>query len=235
VNRSAQISTEIQDIKEVTMLRRTSTVANQEPRQNQGGVFVLPELPYPADALAPHMSAETLQYHYGRHHSAYVKKLNDLVHGTDFEGRSLEDVVMEAPQGPMFNNAAQVWNHTFFWHCLSPNGGGQPTGALAKAIDESFGSFGAFKGKFSEKATSLFGSGWEWLVKNPDGTISLESTSNAASPIRFGQQPLLTCDVWEHAYYIDYRNQRPKYIEAFWNIANWGFVAQNFSMQVITS
>ena len=188
----------------------------------------LPALPYAKDALQPHISAETLEYHYGKHHNAYVTNLNNLIKGTDFETLSLEDIVLKS-SGGIFNNAAQVWNHTFYWNCLSPNGGGEPAGALAAAINAKFGSFAAFKEEFSKCAVGTFGSGWAWLVKNADGSVELMSTSNAGTPLTTDKTPLLTCDVWEHAYYIDYRNLRPKYVEAFWNLVNWDFVAKNFA------
>jgi Fe-Mn family superoxide dismutase len=187
----------------------------------------LPELPYAKDALAPTISAETLEYHYGKHHNTYVVNLNKLIPGTEFENLSLEEIVKKS-SGGIFNNAAQVWNHTFYWHCLSPKGGGEPSGALADAINKSFGSFASFKEKFSATAIGTFGSGWGWLVKNNDGSLALESTSNAGTPLKDGKQALLTCDVWEHAYYIDYRNARPNYVEAFWKLVNWDFVSQNF-------
>jgi Fe-Mn family superoxide dismutase len=187
----------------------------------------LPPLPYPKNALAPHISEETLEFHYGKHHQAYVAKLNDLIKGTEFENASLEDIIKKA-SGPIFNNGAQVWNHTFYWNCMSPNGGGEPSGALADAINKTFGSYGDFKQKFNDSAVSNFGSGWTWLVKNSDGGIAIVNTSNAGNPLSEGKQPLLTCDVWEHAYYIDYRNARPKYVEAFWNLVNWSFVAQQY-------
>ncbi len=187
--------------------------------------FTLPPLPYEKNALEPHISAETLEYHYGKHHQAYVTNLNKLVVGTEFEKASLEDIIKKS-SGGIFNNAAQVWNHTFYWHCLSPNGGGVPTGHLAELIHRHFGSFESFKEKFTQTAIATFGSGWAWLVKNPDGSLALVSTSNAQTPMTSGQKALLTCDVWEHAYYIDYRNLRPKYVEAFWNLVNWDFVAQ---------
>lgn len=190
--------------------------------------FTLPELPYSNDALSPHISPETIEYHYGKHHKAYVDKLNTLVQGTEFESKSLEDIIKTA-SGGIFNNGAQVWNHTFYWNSLSPNGGGQPTGDLSSAIDQNFGSFDSFKEKFTTTAATQFGSGWGWLVKNADGTLSVESTSNADNPLRNGKTPLLTCDVWEHAYYVDYRNARPKYLENFWNLVNWDFVAKNWS------
>jgi Fe-Mn family superoxide dismutase len=184
----------------------------------------LPPLPYDKSALAPHISAETIDYHYGKHHQTYVNNLNNLVKGTEFESMGLEDIVRKS-SGGVFNNAAQVWNHTFYWNCLSPRGGGEPTGALADAINKAFGSFASFKEKFSNSAVTNFGSGWTWLVKNPDGTLEIVNTSNAATPMTSGKTALLTCDVWEHAYYIDYRNARPKYVEAFWNLVNWDFVA----------
>jgi Fe-Mn family superoxide dismutase len=190
-------------------------------------VHELPALPYAKDALSPHMSAETLEYHYGKHHQTYVTNLNNMVPGTEFENSSLEDIVKKS-SGGVFNNAAQIWNHTFFWNCLSPNGGGAPSGALAAAIDQKFGSFAAFKEAFAKTAVTTFGSGWAWLVKNPDGSLELVSTSNAGTPMTTDKKALLTCDVWEHAYYIDYRNQRPKFVEAFWNLVNWDFVAANF-------
>jgi Fe-Mn family superoxide dismutase len=188
----------------------------------------LPELPYAQDALAPNISAETIEYHYGKHHKAYVDNLNKLILGTEFEKLSLEDIVKKA-SGGIYNNAAQVWNHTFYWNCLSPKGGGEPSEAIANAITKNFGSFEQFKEKFTNAAVTLFGSGWAWLVKNPDGSLAIESTSNAGNPLKDGKQPLLTCDVWEHAYYIDYRNARAKYIEAFWKLVAWEFVARNLS------
>ena len=188
----------------------------------------LPALPYAQDALEPVISAETLDYHYGKHHQAYVTNLNNLVPGTEFESASLEEIVMKS-EGGIFNNAAQVWNHTFYWHCLSPNGGGKPAGDLAAAIDKTFGSFDAFKTEFADKAVKLFGSGWAWLVKKPDGSLAIVQTSNADTPVRGDDKALLTCDVWEHAYYIDYRNARPGYVDAFWKLVNWDFVASNFA------
>jgi superoxide dismutase, Fe-Mn family len=187
----------------------------------------LPALPYAKDALAPHISAETLEYHYGKHHATYVANLNKLIPGTEFANMTLEQIIAKA-SGGIFNNAAQIWNHTFYWHSLSPSGGGEPGGALKSAIDKSFGDYAAFKEKFSAAAVGTFGSGWAWLVKNADGTLAIESTSNAATPLKEGKKALLTCDVWEHAYYIDYRNARPKYVEAFWNIVNWKFAEENF-------
>ena len=190
--------------------------------------FELPALPYAKDALAPHISEETLDFHYGKHHQTYVTNLNNLVPGTEFEGLSLEELVMKT-SGGLFNNAAQVWNHTFYWNCLSPNGGGAPSGDLASAINDAFGSFDAFKEEFTKCAVTTFGSGWAWLVKDSSGKLSLVSSSNAACPLTDGLTPILTCDVWEHAYYIDYRNARPKYLEAFWNLVNWEFAAANFA------
>ena len=190
--------------------------------------YELPELPYAKSALEPHISAETLEYHHGKHHAAYVANLNKLVVGTEFEGKTLEEIISKS-EGGIFNNAAQIWNHSFYWNCLSPNGGGAPSGALGSAIDDTFGSFDAFKEKFTASAVGNFGSGWTWLVKNPDGSIEIVNTGNAGSPLTAGQTPLLTCDVWEHAYYIDYRNARPAYVGAFWNLVNWEFAAGNFT------
>lgn len=190
--------------------------------------FELPALPYAKSALAPHISEETLEYHYGKHHQTYVTNLNNLTAGTDQESASLEAIIASS-SGGLFNNAAQVWNHTFYWNCLSPNGGGEPSGALADAINAAFGSFAEFKEKFSQTSITTFGSGWGWLVKNGAGKLQLVSTSNAGCPLTDGLTPLLTCDVWEHAYYVDYRNARPKYVEAFWNLVNWEFVAANFA------
>ncbi|MFK0379731.1 superoxide dismutase [Fe] [Pandoraea sp. NPDC090278] len=188
----------------------------------------LPELPYAIDALAPTISKETMEYHYGKHHQAYVTNLNNLIKGTEFENASLEDIIKKS-SGGVFNNAAQVWNHTFFWNTLSPNGGGAPTGDLAKAIEAKFGSFDAFKETFSKSAVGNFGSGWTWLVKKADGSVDIVNTSNAATPLTGADKPLITIDVWEHAYYIDYRNARPKFVEAFWNLVNWDFAAKNFA------
>jgi Fe-Mn family superoxide dismutase len=190
--------------------------------------FELPPLPYAKDALAPTISEETLEYHYGKHHNAYVVNLNNLIAGTEFENASLEDIIKKS-SGGIFNNAAQVWNHTFYWNSLSPNGGGEPTGALADAINEAFGSFEEFKTKFTQSAATNFGSGWTWLVKNNEGKLAIVNTSNAGCPITDDLTPLLTVDVWEHAYYIDYRNARPQYLEAFWKLANWDFAAKNFA------
>ncbi len=186
----------------------------------------LPALPYTQDALQPTISAETLEYHYGKHHQAYVTNLNNLIEGTEFADLSLEDIISKA-SGGIFNNAAQVWNHTFYWNSLSPQGGGNPSGALADQINSTFGSVDAFKEQFSKAGATQFGSGWVWLVKKSDGTLAIYSTANAECPLTQGDTALLTCDVWEHAYYIDYRNARPKYLEAFWNLVNWDFAASN--------
>ena len=186
----------------------------------------LPPLPWARDALAPHISAETIDYHYGKHHQTYVTNLNNQIKGTEFESMPLEEIVRKS-QGGMFNNAAQIWNHTFYWNCLKPNGGGEPTGRLADAINKAFGGFAQFKEQFTDVAIKTFGSGWAWLVQRPDGALALVSTSNAATPLTGEDTALLTCDVWEHAYYIDYRNARPKYVEAFWHLVNWDFVSAN--------
>jgi Fe-Mn family superoxide dismutase len=188
----------------------------------------LPALPFEKNALEPHISAETLEYHYGKHHQAYVTNLNNLIKGTEFEDAALEDIVKKS-SGGVFNNAAQVWNHTFYWNSMKPNGGGEPTGKLADAIDKAFGSFEKFKEEFSKSAAGNFGSGWTWLVQRPDGSLGIVNTSNAGTPITGSDKPLFTCDVWEHAYYIDYRNARPKYLEAFWNLVNWDFAAKNLA------
>lgn len=188
--------------------------------------FTLPALPYAMDALAPHISQETLEYHYGKHHQTYVTSLNKLVAGTELESMSLEDII-KTSKGGIFNNAAQVWNHTFYWHCLSPQGGGEPQGKVADAIKKSFGTFDAFKEQFSQASITTFGSGWGWLVQDAEGDLKIISTSNAATPMTEGLTALLTCDVWEHAYYIDYRNARPDYLKAFWSLVNWEFVEKN--------
>lgn len=188
--------------------------------------FTLPALPYELNALEPHISKETLEFHYGKHHQTYVTNLNNLVAATEFENASLEDVVKKS-SGGVFNNAAQVWNHTFYWHSLSPNGGGAPTGKLAEAINAKWGSFDAFKDAFTKSAVGNFGSGWTWLVKKADGSLDIVNTSNAGTTLTSDDVALLTCDVWEHAYYIDYRNARPKYLEVFWNLVNWEFAAKN--------
>jgi superoxide dismutase, Fe-Mn family len=183
--------------------------------------FVLPKLPWSEDALSPKISKETISYHYGKHHAAYVANLNKLTKGTPYESMSVEQIIKKAPPGPLFNNAAQVWNHTFYWNCMAPHGGGEPTGALAEAIRKDFGSYPKFQEQFTKTAVMLFGSGWAWLVRNPDGSLAIVGTSNAATPLAEGKTPLLVCDVWEHAYYIDYRNRRPDYVAAFWELVDW--------------
>jgi Fe-Mn family superoxide dismutase len=192
----------------------------------------LPELPYAKDALAPVISAETIEYHYGKHHQTYVNNLNNLIPGTKYEGLGLEETVKQShgqlSEKPVFNNSAQVWNHTFYWNTLAPKAGGNPSGAIATAIDQSFGSFADFKDKFSKAAAAQFGSGWAWLVKTGDGGLAIETTGNADTPFAAGKTCILTLDVWEHAYYIDYRNARPKYIEEFWKLVNWDFANKNF-------
>ncbi len=193
--------------------------------------FVLPALPYPMNALEPHISKETLEFHHGKHHKTYVDNLNKFISSDQaLTDKNLEEVIMAAPVGPVFNNAAQVWNHSFYWNCMAPNGGGRPTGSLADAINASFGSFDAFKEKFSAAASGHFGSGWAWLVKDKDGKLSIQQTHDGSTPMRekLGK-PILTCDVWEHAYYIDYRNARAKYVDAWWNVVNWEFASNNFS------
>ena len=191
--------------------------------------FELPALPYAKDALAPHISSETLDYHHGKHHNTYVTKLNGLVPGTEYEGKSLEEIIMAAPAGGVFNNAAQIWNHTFYWNCLSPNGGGAPTGPIADAINAKWGSFEEFQKELDDKAVNNFGSSWTWLVKNSDGSLEIVNTSNAGTPMTDGKKALLTVDLWEHAYYIDYRNVRPDYLKAFWALVNWDFANENFA------
>ena len=199
----------------------------EEPPEVPTGPFKLPELPYAKNALAPYISAETLHYHHDKHHAAYVKKLNELVHGTKYAGMSLEEVIKTSGEGPLFNNAAQDWNHSFYWKCMSPHAGGEPTGRLADRIKKNFGDFATFKKQFAEAAMGQFGSGWAWLVKQPDGSLVVEKTSNADLPLAHGGHALLTCDVWEHAYYIDYRNERAKYVDGFWQVVNWEWVASN--------
>jgi len=193
--------------------------------------FTLPELPWAKDALAPTISAETIEYHYGKHHQAYVDNLNKLAPGSRYEAMSLEDVIKasynQTNEKKVFNNAAQVWNHTFFWSSLAPKAGGAPTGAIAGAINKAFGSFDDFRKKFNEAAVAQFGSGWAWLVKTADGGLAIETTSNADTPFAAGKTCILTLDVWEHAYYIDYRNARAKFADAFWNIVNWDFANRN--------
>ena len=191
--------------------------------------FELPALPYAKDALEPHISAETLEFHHGKHHATYVAKLNGLVEGTDLAEKSLEEII-KTSEGGVFNNAAQIWNHTFYWNCLAPNAGGEPSGELAAAIDAKFGSFAEFQAQLNDKAVNNFGSSWTWLVKKADGSLELVNTSNAGTPLtEEGTTPLLTVDLWEHAYYIDYRNVRPNYLNGFWALVNWEFVAKNFS------
>ncbi|MFY9327752.1 MAG: Fe-Mn family superoxide dismutase [Georgfuchsia sp.] len=192
--------------------------------------FTLPHLPYAQDALVPHMSAETFEYHYGKHHQAYVTNLNNLVPGTEYEKLTLEQIIAKAPAGGLYNNAAQVWNHTFFWNCMKPGGGGAPSGALADAINKKWGSFDDFKKAFQASAVGNFGSGWTWLVKKTDGSVDIVNTGAAGNPLKSGEgKPLLAIDVWEHAYYIDYRNARPKFVETFLNaLVNWDFAAKNF-------
>ncbi len=187
---------------------------------------VLPPLPYAMNALAPTLSQETLEYHYGKHHQAYVNNLNNLIKDTEFASLSLEETILKSTGG-IFNNAAQVWNHTFYWHCLSPKSS-EPSGPLADALIKKFGSIEDFKKQFSQAAITVFGSGWAWLVKNSDGSLEIVQTSNAGTPMQQNKKALFTCDVWEHAYYIDYRNARPNYLENFWKIANWNFIAENF-------
>lgn len=187
----------------------------------------LPPLPYELNALEPHISRETLEYHYGKHHQAYVDNLNKLIQNTENAHASLEDIIMKSQPGPLFNNAAQVWNHTFYWHCLTPHSKGQPSGKLLKDIEATFNSFDEFKEKFTQTAIGTFGSGWAWLVRNKNNTLEIISTSNAGLPMTQHKKALLTCDVWEHAYYIDYRNARPKYVQTFWELVNWEFVADN--------
>jgi superoxide dismutase, Fe-Mn family len=187
--------------------------------------FELPKLPFAADALAPHLSAETFEYHHGKHHAAYVANLNKLIEGTPNAEKSLEAIIKSA-EGGLFNNAAQHFNHSFFWNCLAPKAGGTPKGKLADAITRDFGTFEQFKEEFSNKATTLFGSGWAFLVKGADGKLKITQEPNAGTPIKSGGTPILTCDVWEHAYYVDYRNARPKYVETFWKIVNWDFATK---------
>ena len=190
----------------------------------------LPQLPYAKDALAPHMSAETFDYHYSKHHQAYVTNLNNLIKGTEYENLDLEAIVKKAPAGGVYNNAAQVWNHSFFWNCMKPNGGGAPTGVLAAAIDAKWGSLDAFKTAFQTSAVGNFGSGWTWLVKKADGSLDIVNMGAAGTPLTTGDKALLCVDVWEHAYYIDYRNMRPKFVETFLaSLVNWSFVEANFA------
>ncbi|WP_343731183.1 superoxide dismutase [Fe] [Duganella sp.] len=188
----------------------------------------LPPLPYAIDALAPAISQETLEYHYGKHHQTYVTNLNNLIKGTEFENLSLEEIIKKS-SGGIFNNSAQIWNHTFFWNSLTPNGKGAPEGALADAINAKWGSFDKFKEEFTKSAVGNFGSSWTWLVKKADGSLDIVNTSNAATPLTTDAKALITIDLWEHAYYIDYRNARPKFIETFFKLANWDFAAANFA------
>ena len=189
----------------------------------------LPALPYAKTALAPHISEETFDFHYGKHHQTYVTNLNNLIKGTEFESLNLEEIIKKSSAG-IYNNSAQVWNHTFFWHSMKPNGGGAPTGALADAINAKWGSFDAFKTAFQASAVGNFGSGWTWLVKKADGSVDIVNMGAAGTPLTTGDKALLTIDVWEHAYYIDYRNVRAKYVETFLaNLANWDFAAANFA------
>jgi Fe-Mn family superoxide dismutase len=188
--------------------------------------FTLPPLPYTNEALQPYISKETIDFHYGKHHQTYVNNLNKLIVGTEFEQNSNLEHIMLHATGPLFNNAAQVWNHTFYWHCLTPNGGGEPSGELHNLIVKNFGSFDAFKEQFTNCAIGTFGSGWAWLVQDKHGALLIKSTGNAQNPMTEGYKPLMTCDVWEHAYYIDYRNARADYVNAFWNLVNWNYISQ---------
>ena len=189
--------------------------------------FELPKLPYALNALEPHISKETLEYHYGKHHMTYVNNLNQLLENHPMAQESLENIILKS-DGGLFNNAAQVWNHTFYWNCLAPNAGGEPTGELADAINATFGSFAQFKEEFTKCAITTFGSGWAWLVKNADGSLALVSTGNAGCPLTTGQTPILTCDVWEHAYYLKYQNRRAEYLKAFWSVVNWAEAAKYY-------
>ncbi|HTN93427.1 MAG TPA: Fe-Mn family superoxide dismutase [Gallionella sp.] len=190
----------------------------------------LPVLPYAMDALQPHMSKETLEYHHGKHHRAYVTNLNNLIKGTEYEDLGLEAIIKKAPAGGIYNNSAQAWNHAFFWNCMKPKGGGMPSSKLAEAIGRKWGSFDEFKKAFQTSAAGNFGSGWTWLVKKPDGNLDIVNMGPAGTPLTTGDKGLMCVDVWEHAYYIDYRNQRPKFVEAFLNhLVNWDFVAKNFA------
>lgn len=190
--------------------------------------FTLPPLPYALDALAPHISQETLEYHHGKHHAAYVNNLNNLIKGTENESKSLEEIIKNS-SGGLFNNAAQVWNHTFYWNSMSPNGGGEPTGKVLDGINAKWGSFASFKEEFNKAAAGNFGSGWTWLVQKADGSFDIVNTDDAETPITTSDVPLITCDVWEHAYYIDYRNARPQYLEHFWSLVNWDFATSNLA------
>ena len=189
--------------------------------------FELPELPFAMDALEPHISAKTLEFHYGKHHKAYVDKVNGLIEGTKFENANLEDIIRDA-EGGIFNNGAQVWNHTFYWNCLSPEAKPEPNGELMESINRDFGSFAEFKEKFSNAAATLFGSGWAWLVENESGKLEIIQESNAGNPLRNGYKPLLTCDVWEHAYYLDKQNRRPDYVKDWWKLVDWEKVSERY-------
>lgn len=188
----------------------------------------LPNLPYPLEALEPHISTETFQYHWGKHHKAYVTKLNELIKGTKFENMSLEEII-QSSEGPLFNNAAQHWNHSFFWQCMKPDAGGTPTGKVSDLINKKWGTFQKFQEEFSKQAVANFGSGWTWLIQSGDG-VEILNTSNAENPLKLGKKAILTLDVWEHAYYIDYRNARPDFVKAFWNVVNWDFVNKNLGL-----
>ena len=207
---------------------------NQTIRQVVGArsfsSFTLPSLPYAMNALEPHISKETLEFHYGKHHKTYVDNLNKFAEqDKTLQGKSIEDIIKSAPTGPVFNNAAQIWNHTFYWNSMSPNGGGKPTGELATAIEQDFGSFEEFKKQFSAKAVSAFGSGWAFLVKDSQNKLKIVECHDAMTPLKDGSgKPILTCDVWEHAYYIDVRNARAKYVESWWNVVNWEFASNNY-------
>jgi len=217
--------------------RRFAPPRNDEKKHNEWRTlmtFTLPELPYAKTALEPHISANTLDFHHGKHHNAYVTKLNELIAGTELEGKSLEEIILAAAKkeikGGIFNNAAQVWNHTFYWHSMTPNGGGKPSGELAKKIDEDFGSFEKFAEEFKAAGAGRFGSGWAWLVVGKDGKLKVTKTLNADLPMAHGETALLTMDVWEHAYYLDYQNRRPDYMGAFLgNLVNWNFAAENYA------
>ena len=195
--------------------------------------ITLPDLPYAKNALEPHISAETLEFHHDKHHAAYVNKLNELLPGSGLEGKELDEIIKatagDSSKANIFNQAAQVWNHTFYWNCLTANGGGEPTGDLKAKIEEAFGSYAKFREEFKNAAVSQFGSGWAWLVKKADGSLALASTIGAGCPLTSNDKPLLTCDVWEHAYYIDYRNSRPNYLKGFWEIVDWDAVAKRFA------
>ena len=187
----------------------------------------LPPLPYPIDALEPHISAETLEFHHGKHHKSYIEKLNELIEGTEYADMPLEKIITSTGEGEIFNNAAQVWNHTFYWQCMSPDGGGEPQSALASAIEDGFGSTESFKEEFAAAVASLFGSGWVWLVQEPGGKLAIQMRPNAHNPLGTEDRILLTCDTWEHAFYIDYRNDKASYVQGFWNVVNWDFAARN--------